>query len=732
MGACMCKGGGDDRCADGSRRDPSRRRSRTGYGPGSNRSCFERGGSNHYVPPPDFGVASHYRVMELLGEGGTGQTWMCQDLKSHQRVAIKFIPRPLPKVLVPMVSQEIQLQAQLSEGHLGLVRVESALLSKTHLGLVMEYVDGGTLTRHVMRRADNKAERGGLHLVEDEARYFFRQLIAAVEYLHASHVAHRDLKMCNVVLTQRRPPTLKLCDFGFAKGWDESSMMATRIGTPVYMSPQLIKSKSEGKTYSATAADVWACGVMLFAMLLGRFPYDHVGHPDPNSSGAHLEVLEEQMKANNGDWRTAPRVAPHINLLSDECKDLLGKMLEPDERQRITIPDIRKHAWFSAELPPYLDEAMQDFEQRQARLAKVMEAAAEAQIKRRNKAVHDLIVLAGQPYNPVEPSSGSKRLGSGAISAVFEVGTEVETSSVGGGSSGAAHSRTLMGPASPRASPETDSAEAQQRLPSGMAATATAAAAAGAFADAAAVPERAASSRTEPDVIMIELAAVARRTKSDGLVLMAGAFDPDPDAAEAPSPESGRNCESEESEAAVDSSSGDAAATTVGGGGGGSTPDASAAAGGGGGGEEGDRAASDGRTLTATAVTCEAGGTVEAAAVADDAGLAAPPPPPAKEEDGEAGATHLAAAGGVGAAIPSDAVAVAQVTLVPTGAAAEPAVAAVAAAERAAAEPAVAAAAGAEPAATAPVSSAVESAASTVVGPNGASSPSNQAPEQPQ
>lgn len=45
--------------------------------------------------------------------------------------------------------------------------------------------------------------------------------------------------MCNVVLTQRRPPTLKLCDFGFAKGWDDSSVMHTRIGTPVYMSPQV-------------------------------------------------------------------------------------------------------------------------------------------------------------------------------------------------------------------------------------------------------------------------------------------------------------------------------------------------------------------------------------------------------------------------------------------------------------------------------------------------------------
>ncbi|GIL84746.1 hypothetical protein Vretifemale_13356 [Volvox reticuliferus] len=469
--------------------------------------------------------------MELLGEGGTGQTWLCQDLKTHRRVAIKFIPRPLAKVLVPMVSQEIQLQAQLSEGHLGLVRVESALLSKSHLGLVMEYIDGGTLTQYVTKRAHNKGERGGLHLTEDEARYFFKQLIAAVEYLHRSHVAHRDLKMCNVVLTQRRPPTLKLCDFGFAKGWDESSMMHTRIGTPVYMSPQLIASKTEGKTYSATAADVWACGVLLFAMLLGRFPYDHVGHPDPNSSGAHFEVWAEQMKASNGNWEASPRVAPHINLLTEECKDLLGRMLNTDERQRITIPEIRSHVWFTTILPPYLDDALQECEQRQARLAKVMEAATEAQIKRRNKAVHDLIVMAGQPYNN---NDQSRRNGSGAISAIFEMGTDCDAASVAStGNNAQSPQHAVSRTASPDRALGDDSKPVAIDLGSPHSGVTAAAVVSS--------DENAQESRgDEPEVIMVELAAVARRTKSDGLVMMS--------ALDSEGAEGVRNCNSDNSD----------------------------------------------------------------------------------------------------------------------------------------------------------------------------------------
>ncbi|GLI66703.1 hypothetical protein VaNZ11_010636 [Volvox africanus] len=563
MGLCLCKSV-EDRSDAHSRRDFSRKRSRSGFGPAGNRQYSERGGSSHHARTPDFGINSLYRVMELLGEGGTGQTWLCQDLKSHRRVAIKFIPRPLAKVLVPMVSQEIQLQAQLSEGHLGLVRVESALLSKSHLGLVMEYIDGGTLTQYVTKRSCNKGERGGLHLTEDEARYFFRQLVAAVEYLHRSHVAHRDLKMCNVVLTQRRPPTLKLCDFGFAKGWDDSSMMNTRIGTPVYMSPQLIASKTEGKTYSATAADVWACGVMLFAMLLGRFPYDHVGHPDPNSSGAHFEVWTEQMKASNGDWQAAPRVAPHINLLTEECKDLLGKMLDTEEKQRITIPEIRKHAWFTTELPPYLHEALRDCEDRQARLAKVMEAATEAQIKRRNKAVHDLIVMAGQPYNNIDQA---RRNGSGAISAIFEMGTECDAASVastGNNAQSPAHAVSLR--ASPNKAPGDDVRAAAMDLgsPHSEAAPVTASSSDGR------------ARGEEPEVIMVDLAAVAKRTKSDGLVLMS--------ALDADVAEGGRNCNSDNSDSSGDQVAESSCAV------GGTTPAAATTAvGGGSSGEEYDQ-----------------------------------------------------------------------------------------------------------------------------------------------
>ena len=118
----------------------------------------------------------------------------------------------------------------------------------------------------------------GLLMSEDEARYLFRQLVGAVDFMHRNHVAHRDLKLDNTLLTEHNPPHIKLCDFGFARGWGEDSKFTTVIGTPDYMSPQITAAKmQQGKTsYDGTKADIWAMGVLLCVCLIGKFPFEGV------------------------------------------------------------------------------------------------------------------------------------------------------------------------------------------------------------------------------------------------------------------------------------------------------------------------------------------------------------------------------------------------------------------------------------------------------------------------
>eukprot|EP00798_Chlamydomonas_sp_ICE-L_P019999 gene19999-26712_t len=316
---------------------------------------------------PDFGISELFEVKTMLGEGGSGQTWLSRDLKTQEEVAIKFIPRPIPKIVLPMIKHEIKIQADLGDGHVNLW--------------------------------DTVASRNGLFLSEDEARYFVRQFFDAVEYLHQNRVAHRDLKLDNIVLDGSRPPRIKVCDFGFAKNWDaDNCNMNTQIGTPVYMSPQLISARQTKQGYDATKADLWACGVLLFVMLLGMFPFEHTEHPDPNSSEAHVEVWLQQIKCS---WRENPRVSDSAAKLSESCRDLLDKIFELDEGRRITIEGIRAHPWYTKKIPDKYEAALKAIQLDQLIIDKNVEGGKFVS-EERDKSLELLLEQTGKHAEPGE------------------------------------------------------------------------------------------------------------------------------------------------------------------------------------------------------------------------------------------------------------------------------------------------------------------------------------------
>lgn len=119
----------------------------------------------------------HYdpAVLQPLGVGGTGETWLCKRNDTGQEEAVKVIKRgPLLKNLQKLLTNEISLQAELSEGHVNIVDAHEVLLTESHLCLFMEYISGGTLTDYVSDRAETCDQRNGLFLDEEEARYLFR------------------------------------------------------------------------------------------------------------------------------------------------------------------------------------------------------------------------------------------------------------------------------------------------------------------------------------------------------------------------------------------------------------------------------------------------------------------------------------------------------------------------------------------------------------------------------
>lgn len=283
-------------------------------------------------------------------------------------VAIKFIKRPLPKVLLQNIQREFTIQADLGFGHENVIQAYEAVLTPKYLCLVMEYASGGSLTSYVADKWQ-KAQALGLFLSEDEARYFFKQFLSAVKYCHTHCVAHRDLKLDNTLLDSSNPPIIKICDFGFAKTWNEEANMFTQIGTPVYMSPELINTNSGQKGYDGRSVDVWASGILLLVMLLGSFPFDHTEHPDPNTSEAHLEVWLQQVSKR---WSEVPHMRDAVKKLTPECKDLLNRIFVIDASKRITISQIERHPWYNMPLPPPYSSVMKKLEKSQAQLDEIL------------------------------------------------------------------------------------------------------------------------------------------------------------------------------------------------------------------------------------------------------------------------------------------------------------------------------------------------------------------------
>ena len=147
-----------------------------------------------------------------------------------------------------------------------------------------------------------------------------------MDYCHSFNIAHRDLKPENLLLDRHK--NIKVADFGMAAWEGGTGMLETSCGSPHYASPEVV----QGKAYRGCTSDIWSCGVILFALLAGRLPFD-----DEN-----IRALLEKVKI--GKY-TIPSDIPLA------AKDLIRRMLEKDVDKRITMKEILRHPFFTCRPP---------------------------------------------------------------------------------------------------------------------------------------------------------------------------------------------------------------------------------------------------------------------------------------------------------------------------------------------------------------------------------------------
>ena len=257
-----------------------------------------------------------YLIVKTLGMGTTGKVKLAINQETKQEVAIKVIFKEAFKErpnLQFKIQREIALMRLVDHPHL--LKIGEVLESSRHLYIVLEYASRGELFDFLIERK---------FLKEDLAFRFFRQIIYGLEYLHSLGICHRDLKPENILLDEQH--NVKIADFGFAR-FVKTNVAETSCGSPHYAAPEVIR----GDPYDGRAADVWSCGVILYALLAGYLPFD-----DQN-------VRNLLNKVKRGYYQ--------MPQFQEPVKDLISRMLTLDPAARITISQIKAHPCFRMHLP---------------------------------------------------------------------------------------------------------------------------------------------------------------------------------------------------------------------------------------------------------------------------------------------------------------------------------------------------------------------------------------------
>ncbi|XP_069018074.1 serine/threonine-protein kinase BRSK2 isoform X5 [Embiotoca jacksoni] len=252
-----------------------------------------------------------YRLEKTLGKGQTGLVKLGVHCVTCQKVAIKIVNREkLSESVLMKVEREIAILKLIEHPHV--LKLHDVYENKKYLYLVLEHVSGGELFDYLVKKG---------RLTPKEARKFFRQIMSALDFCHSHSICHRDLKPENLLLDEKN--NIRIADFGMASLQVGDSLLETSCGSPHYACPEVIR----GEKYDGRKADVWSCGVILFALLVGALPFD-----DDN-----LRNLLEKVKL--GVFHM-----PHF--IPPDCQNLLRGMIEVDASKRLTLEQIQKHTWY--------------------------------------------------------------------------------------------------------------------------------------------------------------------------------------------------------------------------------------------------------------------------------------------------------------------------------------------------------------------------------------------------
>lgn len=266
-------------------------------------------------------VEELYELLETLGSGHFGVVRRCRRRSTGVFYAAKFVKtrrgrgsrRGLERA---QVEREVGILRDLQ--HPNIMRLHDLFASKSEMVLVLELMRGGELFDFIAEKE---------MLSEEEAIGFLAQILRGVQYLHARHIAHFDLKPENIMLQDKDvpEPQIKIIDFGLAQKLEDGVAFKSLCGTPQYIAPEVINYEP-----LSSATDMWSIGVITYILLSGLSPFQ--GETDAETLSNVLEGAYEFEEH-------------HFSQTSEMAKDFIRQLLVKEPRERMTASECLVHPW---------------------------------------------------------------------------------------------------------------------------------------------------------------------------------------------------------------------------------------------------------------------------------------------------------------------------------------------------------------------------------------------------
>ncbi|CUM66863.1 uncharacterized protein PRCAT00004547001 [Priceomyces carsonii] len=252
------------------------------------------------ITSPEVSQIGNYHIIREIGEGAFGKAYLAVHVLLNIKVVLKC-----GLIDDHNMIREIYYHRQLK--HKNIVQLYEVIKTENHLWIALEYCEGGELFYYICEKKC---------IEYSECQRLFFQIVIGLQAVHSLNLCHRDLKLENILLADKKKSLIKLTDFGFVREY-KRLFLSTICGTAVYMAPELLN----GEKYSGFAIDIWSLGVILFTMLYGEMPFD-----DDDDIRTKYKIVKEE---------------PYYrDTIPQETKNLLKKMLSKDSRLRPSINDI--------------------------------------------------------------------------------------------------------------------------------------------------------------------------------------------------------------------------------------------------------------------------------------------------------------------------------------------------------------------------------------------------------